>query len=101
MNLNHYPDTPDCDRKHDECCAQLCYQYADVSIPLELFPETELGHIETECCGEPVIQCEHEPCCSNCNIIITQSVKIKIPVKVGIKTKEGNSFIQCGDGCCK
>lgn len=61
----------------------------------------DLGEIKTECCGEPYIQCEGEPCGNNLNIVITQSVKIKIPLKVGIRAIQGNSFIVCGDSCCE
>ena len=87
------------DGKKDKCYEMGC-QYADISIPIEICPAADLGEIKTECCGEPYIQCEHEPCGSNLNIIVTQSVKIKIPVKFGIKTIEGNGFIKCSDDCC-
>ena len=85
---------------HDHDCGCFASQLADISIPLEICPDAKLGRIETECCGEPYIQCEHEPCGSNLNIIVTQSVKIKIPVKFAIKTIEGNGFIKCSDDCC-
>ena len=87
--------------KPDRDCGSFASQLADISIPLEICPDAKLGRIETECCGEPYIQCEHEPCGSNLNIIVTQSVKIKIPVKFAIKTIEGNGFIKCSDDCCK
>ena len=90
----------ECDKK-DKCHSQTGCQYADISIPIELCPAADLGEIKTECCGEPYIQCEGEPCGNNLNIVITQSVKIKIPVKVGIRAIQGNSFIVCGDSCCE
>ncbi len=106
MNVNPFDSLPvcdkydDCDKPHGRDCDTLASQLADISVPLEICPDVKLGNIQTECCGEPYIQCEHEPCGSNCNIIVTQSVKIKIPVKFGIKTIEGNGFIKCADGCC-
>ena len=100
--MNTYPACDD--YKEDVCCENDCknvgYQYADISVPIEICPETNVGRIETECCGEPYIECESEPCGANLNIIITQSVKIKIPVKFGIRTIEGNGYIKCGDKCC-
>jgi len=86
--------------KHDKRdCDKVGEQYVDISLPIEICPEADLGKIETECCGKPYVQCEQEPCGATCSIIITQSVKIKIPVKFGIKTIEGNSFIKCCDKC--
>lgn len=109
MNVNPYPpcevpiSEPTCGVKppKGDCCDRHSFQIVDVSLPLELCPATEVGRIETECFGEPCIQCEQEPCGSNCSIIITQSVKIRIPVKFGVKTIQGNSFIQCGEQDCR
>lgn len=89
------------DKPHKHDCDQDAFQFVDISVPVEICPDVKLGKIETECCGEPYIQCEHEPCGSNCSIIVTQSVKIKIPVKFDIKTIEGNGFIKCCDCCDK
>ncbi len=99
--------------RHDDCdnhddydkhgkfdCDKKAEQVVDISLPIEVCPEADLGKIETECCGKPCIECEQEPCGSSLSIIITQSVKIKIPVKFGIKTIEGNSFIKCCDKRC-
>ena len=113
MNVNPYPydgyapegcemasGEDKCNKSHKCDCDNDAFQFVDISVPLEICPDVKLGKIETECCGEPYIQCEHEPCGSNLNIIVTQSVKIKIPVKFDIKTIEGNGFIKCCDGCC-
>ncbi|MBE6789278.1 MAG: hypothetical protein E7539_06415 [Ruminococcaceae bacterium] len=123
MNVNPYPcedytgdfdkrdkydNYDNCDKydKHDDdkCkrdCDKVGEQVVDISLPIEICPEADLGKIETECCGKPYIQCEQEPCGATCSIVITQSVKIKIPVKFGIKTIEGNSFIKCCDKHCE
>ncbi len=91
-------DKHDKDDKRD--CDKKAEQVVDISLPIEVCPEADLGRIETECCGKPCVECEQEPCGSSVSIIITQSVKIKIPVKFGIKTIEGNSFIKCCDKHC-
>ena len=106
MNMNTYP----CDElleKEEHCdggrcdCNKIGEQTFDISLPIEICPEADLGKIETECCGKPHIECEQEPCGATCSIVITQSVKIKIPVKFGVKTIEGNSFIKCYDKYCE
>ena len=81
-------------------CSQSAYQFANISTPIEICPEASVGCIETECCGEPYIECECEPCGASLNLVITQKIKVKIPVTVGIRTIEGNSYIQCDNGCC-
>lgn len=96
--MNNTPFVPE---KPFECeCSQCGFQYADISTPIEICPDSNLGKIETECCGEPFIECEHEPCSSSLNVVITQTVKIKIPITVGIRAIEGTSYIQCSDKCC-
>lgn len=91
-----------CDYPEKRDCEKVGYQYADVSIPIEICPDASLGDIKTECCGEPYIKCEGEPCSNSCNIVITQSIKIKIPLKVGIRAIQGSGYIVCGDDCgCK
>ncbi|NLU24269.1 MAG: hypothetical protein GXW99_06055 [Clostridiales bacterium] len=87
-------------------CAQGCYkvgyEYADVSIPIELRPSTIIGRIETACCGEPMVTCAADPCGEYCNIIITQRIRIKIPVRYGLEAIPGSSYVECGDppDCC-
>ncbi|MEE1279231.1 MAG: hypothetical protein UHH95_00180 [Oscillospiraceae bacterium] len=115
MNVNPYETAPyqdvyahdkcdkyDKDDKHDKCdkCDNDAVQFVDISVPVEICPDVKLGRIETECCGDPFVQCECEPCGSNLSIIVTQSVKIRIPVEFNVKTIEGNGFIKCCDGCC-
>lgn len=118
MNVNPYETAPyqdvyahdKCDKydkddkcdKYDKCdkCDNDAVQFVDISVPVEICPDVKLGRIETECCGDPFVQCECEPCGSNLSIVVTQSVKIRIPVEFNVKTIEGNGFIKCCDGCC-
>ncbi|MBQ1263542.1 MAG: hypothetical protein IIX89_04565, partial [Oscillospiraceae bacterium] len=93
MNVNGYCEDykEEYDRKRCDC-DKKAEQFVDIALPIEICPDADLGKIETECCGEPCIECEQEPCGSSMSIIITQSVKIKIPVRFGVKTIEGNGY---------
>lgn len=102
MNVNGYCE--DYNGEMEMCkkcdCDKKVEQYVDISVPIEVCPDADLGKIETECCGEPKIECEQEPCGSSLSIIITQSVKIRVPVRFGIKTIGGNGYIKCLDKKC-
>jgi hypothetical protein len=102
MNVNGYCEdyTPEHDGCKKEDCNKKAEQYVDISLPIEVCPDADLGKIETECCGQPHVECEQEPCGSSLSIIITQSVKIKIPVRFGVKTIEGNGYIKCCNKKC-
>jgi hypothetical protein len=91
----------DPDKRHcPEDCSKTGYEVAEVSVPVEVLPVTKVGEVETDCCGEPHVSCECDPCTNTCKIVITQRIKIKIPVKIGIKTFTGESQICCVPGHC-
>ena len=86
-------DRPGCGKP--ESCRKVGYEYADISIPVEVRPNAVVGPIETECCGEPSVVCAPDDCGEGCRIIITQRVRIKIPVKCGVETIPGYSYVTC------
>ncbi len=88
-----YEDRP-C-RPDKDACAKTGFEVAEVSLPVEILPSTFVGDIETDCCGEPKVECECDACGKTCKLVITQRVKIKIPFKVGIKAITGDSTISC------
>lgn len=83
------------DRPRPGDCMRECYGFADVSVPVELRPNTVIGSIETECCGDPDITCEHESGNGRCCIVLTQRVRIKIPIDVGVSAVTGCSSVSC------
>lgn len=109
MNYDNHPkpaspqlSTQSCE---NECpkpdgCHKIADEYAEINVPVELRPKTELGEVTTECCGEPTVSCKCDPCNGTCNIVITQKVKIKIPIKYSVDTIVGNSVIECASNCC-
>ena len=90
-----------CDHSHDMCkcqqddCCKIGYQYADISIPVEIKPKAIVGKIETECCGEPTVVCSENICENSCEVIVTQRVSIKIPICYKVLTCVGESKINC------
>lgn len=90
-----------CGCQRDDC-KKTAYQYADVSVPVKLKSDAEIGDVEIECCGEPVIRCCSGECANSCEVIITQKISIKIPVHYKVDACMGDSAISCGEeACCK
>ncbi len=85
-----------------DCCDKTGFQLVEIDLPVELKPCPEIGRIETECCGDPYIVCECCECSESCCIVVTQKLKIRIPIKYAVKATAGESCIACeksGD-CC-
>ncbi len=70
--------------------------FVEVSIPVDFKPETKVGRIEAELCGEPVVMCDE---CKKkpdaCRLVIAQKVCIKIPVKYSFRAEAGESITDC------
>lgn len=90
------------DCSQDEC-TKTAFQRAEVSVPIEIKPETKLGEVELECCGEPTVICKECECHDKCEITIIQKLCIKIPVTYKVKVcKKEEEKICCEmhDMCC-
>lgn len=85
-----------------EICKKIGYQYADISVPIELKPNATIGCIESECCGEPSVYCKENYTGNSCEITVTQKILIKIPVEFNVIACVGEEQISCGDDdpCC-
>ena len=104
MDKNYYEQ--DYDKKHDcECtkddCIKVGYHYANISVPIELTPNTTLGDVVVECCGDPTVECCESKGDKKCNVTITQKVSIKIPVCYQVTACMGETKCDCVDECCK
>ncbi len=91
---NTYSPTKPFDCTCDECKKEF-YQYADISLPIEIKPTATIGKIETECCEEPTIVCHENKCSNTCEVIITQKVSIKIPITYSVISCAGESAVKC------
>lgn len=81
-------------------CSKVGYQYADISIPIELKPDTAIGQVTMECCSEPTVTCKDCGCENACEVVVTQKVNIRIPVHYQITACMGESMINCKDADC-
>ena len=100
LQTKHEP----CECKDADSCKKVAYQNAEISVPVELKPDAKIGRIETECCGEPTIECKShkEDKEENvCMLVITQKVCIKIPIQYDLTACIGKEKIDCGcdEGC--
>ncbi|MBP3702247.1 MAG: hypothetical protein J6I65_00530 [Lachnospiraceae bacterium] len=90
-----------CDCQSSKGCMKTGYQYADINIPIDLKPNTTIGEIESECCGEPAVHCKENTIGNTCEITITQKVRIKIPVTFNVIACVGDEQINCFcEDCC-
>lgn len=83
-----------CDDGRDGCTI-VNYQYANISVPVEVKPETTTGDITVECCDEPMVECCTNECGNGLDIVITQKVCIKIPIRYQIESSVGEERICC------
>ena len=85
----------------DECTRNVC-QYAEICVSVEIKPRTVIGRIQAECCGEPEICCKDYARCNNrgCNgheIIVTQKVQLRIPIRYEADVCNGAEKVVCKD----
>ncbi len=83
-----------CDDRRDGCNT-VNYQYANISIPVVVKPKTVTGDITIECCEEPCIECCEGECGNALDLVITQRVCIKIPIRYQIEACAGEESISC------
>lgn len=94
--LNHDIPLKTCSCSNEGCTANA-YQYADVSVPVQLESSTSVGDIEVECYGEPIVRCCENECGNGLEVNITQKLSIKIPIYYEITACAKGSFISCGN----
>jgi hypothetical protein len=79
-------------------CPSVGTQFATVSIPVTVKPFAVSGPATVECCGEPVITGD-EPCHGKvggvCHFVISQKIKIGIPVDFGASARVGEAYVDC------
>lgn len=89
--------------KKTKPCRKNTHQYTDIVLPVKLEPVTIVGEITTECCGEPSVVCKNSCDCNNnnvCELVITQTICVVIPIEFGVKSVAGKSSIKCKEKDC-
>ncbi len=79
----------------DDGCTKTARHYADISVPIELSPNTSLGDVSVECCGEPTVVCRENMCNNSCKITVKQKLSVVIPIHYEVDVSMGKSDINC------
>jgi|GEM_PF-3919961 hypothetical protein len=93
------PGTPITDsvRQGQEIHRYVGCECADVSFPIELQPNTQIDSVETQFFGTPSINIEEYTGEKYC-ITVTQRVRIRLMVTVGVSAKPGEGYVAlCAD----
>ncbi len=93
--------------EHEKCCGdkpackKLVSQYADISLPVSIMPYAIMGEACTECCGEPVVSLTQRGCGHGCKceLVVTQKLKVKIPIVYGADTEKEGCHVRCHNEC--
>ena len=78
-------------------CSGTAHQCAAISAALALTPCVSIGKAQTECCGEPEVFCKWN-CSGACEVMITQKVNIKIPIRYSVEAEVDKSSVNCDCG---
>ena len=95
--------TPDTNTR---TCPSVGSQTATVCLPVSVSPYAVAGPAVIHCCGKAEVTHDGERCHGDehchgrvngtCDFIITQTIKIDVPVEFGAKVKVGDTFVECG-----
>ncbi|MEG0614416.1 MAG: hypothetical protein RR540_01570 [Oscillospiraceae bacterium] len=84
-----------CGFNSENICKNVATQYADISVPISLKPYSRVGEFKTECCGEPQVSYCKSQNGNSCEILITQTVCVRIPLEFGTCTSIGETSFSC------
>lgn len=77
-----------------ETCTSNSVQYAQVQVPMDVVPYAEVSQLRVQCCSEPTVETRQSEC--GCRWVITQSLRITVPVAFGVRAEAGTAkFVPC------
>ncbi len=91
-----------------ELCPTVGTVEVDVGVPVCVKAFAHVGKVKTECIGKAEI-IPGSDCCKGkpdnvCKFVISQKIKVEIPVMFGAKTEVGEPSVDCGcpkgEICC-
>lgn len=82
---------------NNQGCTKVGIQNANVSTPIDVTPNVKIGEIETEYLGCPEVSCTESCGGKTGKIVITQNIRMKIPIQYNVITSVGESSIDCCD----
>ncbi|NLK94266.1 MAG: hypothetical protein GX275_03595 [Clostridiales bacterium] len=83
--------------KESSMSSKVVVQYAEVSVPIKIKPIATVGGIKSECVGEPMIsycKCHYNEDGKAIEIVVTQTLRIKVPVEYSTVATEGEASIE-------
>lgn len=81
-------------------CNKNGTQCVEISKPVVLTPNAEVGTMTTVCQGSPTVLCVNSADGATCTVTLTQKVCVTVPVSFGIDLTEEDPTIACGGDTC-
>lgn len=98
------------EEKYGDCdCYASAYQDINLCVPVTLKAFSEVGNIEVECIGNPIVRSKDYECSykssNTCKFTISQKLRVTIPVTFDAKAEMGEASVECecteeGNNCC-
>lgn len=80
-------------------CRRIIGQFARIRVPVTVTPQISHGPISTICCGSPILVPIQSACGSDqnqsCSFMITQNLRILIPIEFGADVVTDAPFVRC------
>lgn len=88
-----------CEEENDIGCTETCYSDISIGIPVTIKPFGKIGNAKTQCLESSVVFDKEADCARNtdnyCRLIITQKLRVEIPVVFGANVEAADAFIDC------
>lgn len=85
--------------KNENESTRTVFQYANVSLPVQLLPNAEIGSMTAEISGDPSVECRPRKYGGGYEIYVTQKLNVTIPVTYRVSVCTGDCHISCRDRC--
>ncbi len=86
-----------------DVCPAVGYQDVNVCVPVTIKPFGDVGNVKTKCLGKASVLSECDQCpgetCGVCKFIISQKLRVEVPVIFGARAEVGDVAVDCG--CAK
>lgn len=95
MNQNNCCSQPLTDNCSICECSKTSCQYMDIDLAVNLKPTAIINGISVECICDPIITCIENNCNNCCKIMISQRIRVDIPITYRISAFADESTAHC------